>query len=290
MPKPTQHIVRTTDGEKLAAFTYGDPANPPLVLIHGYPDDHAVWAKVVPRLEHRFHVVAYDVRGAGESTHPRSMRSYPLSQLECDLASVADQVLHGRPFHLAAHDWGSIQSWEAATDPGFGGRILSFTSISGPCLDHGAHLVRRLATRPLKLAKLLAPSWYIGVFHLPVLAPAFWKFATPQQWRRRVCNLEGTDDIPLNPNADKNGRFGVELYRANVVPRLVAPRNRYAQCPVQAVVLTRDNFVRPEYIDEMRRWADDLEVTEIDSNHWAALSHSADVAKAIGDFALLNHN
>ncbi len=60
-----------------------------------------------------------------------------------DLRGVANAVLGQRAFHLAAHDWGSIQSWEAVTDPDLKGRILSYSTISGPCLDHAAFWMRK---------------------------------------------------------------------------------------------------------------------------------------------------
>ena len=37
----------------------------------------------------------------------------------------------------------------------------------------------------------------------------------------------------------------INLYRANFIPSLTQPRQRYAQCPVQAIVLKRDAFVKP---------------------------------------------
>src|SRR5699024_2829618 len=73
-----------------------------------------------------------------------------------------------RPVHLIGHDWGSIQVWEAVTDPAMGNRIASFTSISGPCLDHMGHLLRaQLRGARGALWNQLRKSWYIGAMHLP---------------------------------------------------------------------------------------------------------------------------
>ncbi len=100
-----------------------------------------------------------------------------MEQLSLDLDSVTHAVLGERCFHLAAHDWGSIQSWESVTEPKFRSRILSYSTISGPCLDHAALLLRdSFKHQQKKLLKLLSKSWYIGVFQLPFLAPTAWHF------------------------------------------------------------------------------------------------------------------
>ena len=55
---------------RLAATAWGDPAKPVVVLVHGYPDNSHVWHGVAEALADRFHVIAYDVRGAGASATP----------------------------------------------------------------------------------------------------------------------------------------------------------------------------------------------------------------------------
>ncbi|MCP5768000.1 hypothetical protein NL347_27625, partial [Klebsiella pneumoniae] len=84
--------------------------------------------------------------------------------------------------------------------------------------------------------------------------------------------LEKTKDLPLNPNISQDGEHGIALYRANFVPRLLKPRQRHAVCPVQAVVLKRDQFVSPGLIDEMPKWVAYFERVDVDANHWAVLS------------------
>ena len=45
---------------------------PPLLLLHGYPQTHAMWHRVAPALAERFTVVATDLRGYGDSSKPPS--------------------------------------------------------------------------------------------------------------------------------------------------------------------------------------------------------------------------
>ena len=139
--------VTATDGLELAVFERGDAAHPTIVLVHGYPDTSAVWTPVADDLAADHHVVTYDVRGAGASGVPHATAGYALEQLTRDLEAVIRATSPDRAVHVVGHDWGSIQSWEAVTtlEPADGecaGLIASFTSMSGPSLDHVAAWLR----------------------------------------------------------------------------------------------------------------------------------------------------
>lgn len=285
---PQIHTVLTSDQQSLCAKTWGEKQNPALVLVHGYPDNQEVWEPIIQQLIHDFYIVSYDVRGAGQSTTPKHIRDYRLPRLSQDLEAVVNQVLGQRPFHLAAHDWGSIQTWESVTEPRFKDRILSYTTISGPCLDHASFLLsEEIKTNLMGVVKKLSKSWYIGAFHLPFIAPTVWNFFTPEKWGKVLNKLEGKKNLPLNTHIARDGKYGINLYRANFIPALTKPRQRYAQCPVQAIVLKQDAFVSPEYITEsMPKWVEQFEYVELDANHWAILSQPEKVADYIRRFAL----
>lgn len=276
--------VATSDQQRLAVRTFGDISKPALVLVHGYPDHQEVWKNVIVYLPDYF-IVTYDVRGAGDSSIPKYIRDYRLERLSMDLEEVVNAVLPGQSFHLVAHDWGSIQSWESVTDPRFEGRILSFTTISGPCLDHAAFWMRnQFKQNRSRFFKQLSKSWYIAMFQLPWLAPTAWNFFNPERWGKIIRELEGKEGLPLNQNIVKDGKYGVGLYRANFIPRLLKPRERYAICPVQAIVLKRDNFVSPQLVDEMSKWVQTFSRVELDANHWAILSQPKLIAESIREF------
>lgn len=280
------HWITTQDGQKLCAKTWGNPSHPAMVLVHGYPDNQEVWEPIIEHLQSDFYIVTYDVRGAGQSSIPKRIRDYSLARLSLDLECVVNALLPKQNFHLAAHDWGSIQTWESVTEPKFKGRILSYTTMSGPCLDHAAFWMRdQFKHEKSKFFKQLVKSWYIVAFQLPILAPTVWHFFSPERWGMVLNQLEKTKGLPLNQNISADGEHGIGLYRANFIPRLTRPRQRFAQCPVQAVVLKRDNFVSPELIDEMPKWVDDFERVEVDANHWAVLSRPQEIAEYIKTFA-----
>ena len=281
------HWIETTDQQKLFAKTWGDNQKPALVLVHGYPDNQEVWEPIIQHLIEDFYIVTYDVRGAGQSSVPKKIRAYALPQLSLDLEAVVNQLLPNRKFHIAAHDWGSIQTWESVTEAKFKDRMSSYTTISGPCLDHAAFWMReQFKHQKPKFFKQLFKSWYIVAFQLPILAPTIWHLFNPQRWGKVLNQLEQKKDLPLNHNIAKDGEHGIGLYRANFIPRLTRPRQRHAICPVQAVVLKRDNFVSPELIDEIPKWATAFERVDVDANHWAVLSRPEEMAKYIGAYAL----
>ena len=144
-----------TGGIELCVAELGDPAQPTVVLVHGYPDTKEVWSEVAVRLAERFHVVLYDVRGHGGSTAPEPLRGgFTLEKLTDDFLAVVDAVSPDRPVHLVGHDWGSVQGWEFVTVARTEGRIASFTSMSGPSLDHFGHWIKRRMKRPPHAGRL----------------------------------------------------------------------------------------------------------------------------------------
>src|SRR5258708_267531 len=81
---------------------------PALLLLHGYPQTHAIWHKVAPRLVQRFNVVATDLRGYGDSAMPPASQgheSYSKRVMARDQVEAMQALGFGR-FFLAGHDRG----------------------------------------------------------------------------------------------------------------------------------------------------------------------------------------
>lgn len=276
-------------GLSLAVQERGDGANPTVVLVHGYPDDHAVWDLVADRLAADHHVVTYDVRGAGASDVPSDRAGYRLEALVADLDAVIEATSPDRPVHLVAHDWGSIQSWSAVTDPVVGGRFASFTSMSGPGLDHVAAWIRahRMpgAGRWRAARRQAIRSWYIAAFRTPF---------PPLAWRRgrlaagfplMLERVEGAvvDDRWPGPNLVDNGVHGIELYRANMDGRTAPKVPPTTPIPVQLLIPVGDRYVTPALLDGMERVAPDLVRREIGGGHWIPRSKPDLVARLVAE-------
>jgi pimeloyl-ACP methyl ester carboxylesterase len=275
---------------RLAVYVSGPRDAPPVILVHGYPDSATVWEPVRAQLDTRYRVIAYDVRGAGASGAPEgpgARRAYRLERLAADLAAVADATCGTRPFHLVGHDWGSIQSWEAVTDPAFAGRIASYTSISGPCLDHASNALRGSGSdsttkQPGKLRQVLK-SWYIFFFHLPLVPELVWRAGGARTWPLWLRVTEGIRP-PRDPAQLRNALNGLNLYRANFIERLLHPRARHAHAPVQFLVPIRDRYVGPPLSLGLERWLGSYTREEIDASHWVVLRDPLRIATGIGRF------
>ncbi len=104
------------NGVEIAAVVGG--SGPPLLLLHGYPQTHAIWHKVAPRLARRFTVVATDLRGYGDSSKPATAPDHaPYSKREMarDQAE-AMRALGFERFFLAGHDRGARVAHRLAAD------------------------------------------------------------------------------------------------------------------------------------------------------------------------------
>ncbi|WP_118181659.1 alpha/beta fold hydrolase [Paraburkholderia phosphatilytica] len=284
------------DGVQLAVYVSGPPDAPPLILVHGYPDSALVWEPLRALLDHRYRVIAYDVRGAGASDAPRSRRAYRLEQLAADLAAVADATCGTRPFHLVGHDWGSIQCWEAVSDTRFAGRIASYTSISGPCLDHASTALRggKSAAASATAGTNTAPrerhgmpqflkSWYIVFFHLPLLPELVWLLGGARLWPLWLRLTERVR-AERDPAQTRNALNGLALYRTNFVDRLLHPRPRRAVAPVQCIVPLRDRYVGPELSLGLEPWVGHYPRETIDAGHWVVLREPDRIAALIERF------
>lgn len=228
---PTPRRVRGADLD-LAVYECGLGGAPTIVLVHGYPDNHTVWDGVAAALSERFHVVTYDVRGAGASDTPAGREGYRIENLAADLEAVIEATSAGRPAHVVGHDWGSIQAWQAVTDERIGRRIASFTSLSGPCLDHVGHWLQESLSAGAysRVLRQALRSWYVGFFQIPRLPERIWHAGLARTWPRMLARTEGVKDA--SPVRTDDGVHGLELYRANVPARLFAPQMRSTKVPV----------------------------------------------------------
>jgi len=84
---------------------------PPVLLVHGFPDTHAVWRKQIPALvEAGYQVIAPDTRGCGETEISAGVSSYRVENLAEDLRALLDALGIDR-VRLVAHDFGAAMSW-----------------------------------------------------------------------------------------------------------------------------------------------------------------------------------
>ena len=266
------HFVTSTDGVRIAVHEYGDPDGPVLVAVHGYPDNHRVWDGIARELAD-FRVVAYDVRGAGESDKPAGRAAYRNDRLADDLAAVLDAVSPDDPVHLLGHDWGSIQLWQPLSEPRFADRVATFTSISGPSLDHAGVWLRERGHPAASVRQVLA-STYMAMFQVPRLPEAVLRRAPVERVAGRA--------FPRSA-ADKTN--GINLYRANVPGALLRPQPPRLRLPVLVLAPVDDPYSRLATATQAPvPYVDDLTAEQIPGGHWVVAADPGTVARHVRDF------
>ena len=293
---PTRAAVKASDGITLAvhAYTEIDPHRPTVLAIHGYPDNHHLWDGVAEYLlrhhNAKYNIVAYDVRGAGESESPAGRSGYRFAQLISDVDTVIDSLGVGR-VHLLAHDWGSIQAWAAVTDATVMAKVASFTSISGPHLNYAGKFLRSART-PRALVDVIRQflaSGYIWFFLTPglpelliragagvKLIEAFGRIGNSSTRTRRSEPVRSTGDY-VN---------GLNLYRANMPGPFLAPGAQLPDTtvPVQVLVPRMDMFVTPA----LQRFTGSIplgsRVVPIEGGHWVVTARPDVIARLAAEW------
>lgn len=273
----------------LRVTEYGDrAAGVHVLLLHGFPDDQRMWEPVVDHLPDDWHVVTFDLRGFGGSDKPEEKAAYRLERLVEDVAAVvAHTVPDAEPVHVMGHDWGSVLGWDllaAETRCGpLAGRLASYTSISGPSLDHLASLTSTWAGKWRLLPQVLC-SWYVWLFQLPRVPELAWE-RMQGRIRKDGARLDPTIELlPWGPDLVANTRHSVNLYRANVLQRARRPRPWQSSVPVQLVVPTRDAWVTPRATEGMEERCRDLTRVEIAAGHWVPRAHPEELAGLVAAF------
>lgn len=101
-------------GAKVFARIGGNSDNPPLVLLHGYPQTSAMWHQVAPLLTDRYRVICPDLRGYGRSGKPGTDHPgddpthglYSKRAMAADIIAAVKELGYDR-FLLASHDRGA---------------------------------------------------------------------------------------------------------------------------------------------------------------------------------------
>jgi len=111
-----KHIDMRTKGAIIRVRHGG--SGPPLLLLHGYPNNHVLWYAVAAQLAERYHVVLADLRGYGDSSLPEpgpKLINYSFRVMAEDMLDVMENLGHRR-FFLVGHDRGARLSHRMSLD------------------------------------------------------------------------------------------------------------------------------------------------------------------------------
>src|SRR5919202_518801 len=110
-------LAKIDTGEAVIRVRYGG-SGPPLLLLHGHPQTHAMWYKIAPRLAESFTVVATDLRGYGGSSKPAGWSDhsgYSKRAMAADQVEVME-ALGFDSFAVVGHDRGGRAAHRMALD------------------------------------------------------------------------------------------------------------------------------------------------------------------------------
>lgn len=108
----------------------------PVVLIHGWPQTWYMWRGVIPVLAEKFHVIAVDMRGLGESSIPEF--GYDTTSVSNDIWRLMSETLGYEKFFVGAHDWGGPVAYALAAQHRNNVRAMAILDV--PVIGDGTSL------------------------------------------------------------------------------------------------------------------------------------------------------
>jgi len=151
---------RDVNGVTLHTVVAGDPDDPLVVFLHGFPEFWYEWHEYVePFVDAGYRVLVPDQRGYNRSDKPPGVGPYRISELSgdvVDLVATEDR----ETAHVIGHDWGAAVAWDTALrHPGTVDR-LGIINVPHPSVFQEV-----LTSNLTQLRK----SWYMFYFQLPRL-------------------------------------------------------------------------------------------------------------------------
>ena len=270
------------DGLKIFYRESGAADAPALLLLHGFPSASHMFRDLIPLLADRFHIIAPDLPGFGQSDMPpRSKFTYTFDRV-ADVIDRFTEVIGLKRFALYVFDYGAPTGFRiAAKHPE---RITAIISQNGNAYEDGLSdgwtPIRAYWQDPSQanrdaLRAFLAPEttrWQYshGVADTSAISPDGWSLDNFYLAR------PGADDIQLDLFGDY--KSNVALYPAFQTYF----RNR--KPPFLAVWGKNDPFFLPAGAEAFRRDIPDADIRFVETGHFALETHVAEIAAAIREF------
>lgn len=116
---PDAQFIMVGDGLRIATYTWGDDADPVVVVVHGFAsstrDNWVATGWVRDLLRAGYRVIGLDQRGHGASDKPHEAGDYSIRQLAGDVETVLDTYLVDEAFYVG-YSLGARIGWEVAQD------------------------------------------------------------------------------------------------------------------------------------------------------------------------------
>jgi haloacetate dehalogenase len=275
---------RTVNGTTINTVRGG--AGAPVLLLHGYPQTHAIWHRVAPVLAERFTVVCSDLRGYGDSGKPHSDESHePYSKR----AMAQDQLelmraLGFERFALVGHDRGARVARRLALDHPESVSRLAILDIVPTETIYGL-LDQERATTVWRYFFLVQPpdlpERLIGA------DPGFYLDWTLREW----CATPGALDEAAVSEYRRcfdaaTIHAGCEDYRAGATIDLAHDRadKKRIHCPVLVLWSARGIGSSYDVLSTWREQADAVQGRALDCGHFLAEERPTETASELSRF------
>jgi pimeloyl-ACP methyl ester carboxylesterase len=270
------------DGIKVFYREAGRPDAPTLLLLHGFPTSGHMFRELIPMLADRFHLVAPDLPGFGQSDMPsRKGFSYTFARL-AEVIERFTEVIGLARFSIYAFDYGAPTGFRLAVR--HPERISAIISQNGNAYEDGlsdgwnpirAYWMEASETNRKALRAFLSPETTVwqythGVPDVTSVSPDGYSLDNFYLTR------SGADEIQLDLFGD---------YKSNVAmyPEFQAYFRKHKP-PLLAVWGKNDPFFLPAGAQAFKRDIPGADVRFLDTGHFAIETHCDEIAAAILDF------
>ncbi len=270
------------DGFNIFCREAGSKEAPAILLLHGFPSASHMFRDLIPRLADRFHVIAPDLPGFGQSDMPdRGRFTYTFGNIARVIERFTELVGLNR-FAIYVFDYGAPTGFRLATR--HPERVTAIISQNGNAYEEGLsdgwQPIRAYWEDPSQanrdaLRAFLAPETTIwqythGVLDATAVSPDGYSLDNFYLAR------PGADEVQLDLFGDY--KSNVALYPA------FQEYFRTHRPPFLAVWGKNDPFFLPAGAEAFRRDIPDAKVRLLDTGHFALETHAEEIAVAIRDF------
>lgn len=231
----TLRRVSLSTGVELDVCVLGDPSNPPIIFLHGFPESHRTWRHQLLGLSDEYYCIAPDQRGYRGSSKPIEVGEYAIERLTADVFALAD-AFGLDEFSVAGHDWGGAVAWSVALTgqpdgfrKNFAGRVhrAMLANAPHPCLYQRALIddpAQRAAAQYVRVFRDPASDALIREGGLLALLEKVWNWQKPEK-----MEVEIYEDL-LAGWGDRDAAYSmIKWYRASEM--LVPALGEVAQLP-----------------------------------------------------------
>lgn len=283
MTSVVHHRTATVRGLEVFYREAGDPQAPTLVLLHGFPTSSHMFRHLIPALADRYHVIAPDHIGFGQSAMP-SPQDFPytfeaLTQVTSDLL----EQLGVDRFAMYVQDYGAPIGWRLALQAP--DRVTAIVTQNGNAYVEG--FVKPFWDGVFAYAEAPGPETEAPMRGTLTPEITRWQYVngvadpslvSPDNWVHDQALLDrpGNDEIQLRLFRDYP--TNVDLY-----PK-VHQYFRDSQVPVLAVWGANDEIFGPAGAEAFRQDLPQAEIHLLESGHFALESHLENITQYIRDF------